>query len=91
MSLGYSAFGSQEWIRKLKPRRFMERRKTPAGENGGIVKDPDIHQLMLKKSVKYGRSFRSFKTFDRPSELAPYTLVMLLSLSIGAAIYFYIC
>lgn len=51
MSFGYGAFGSQEWIRKIKPKPYFERRKSPAGEKGDITINPDYHQLMQKQGI----------------------------------------
>jgi hypothetical protein len=55
MGLGYSAFGGQEWIRKLRPKPFFSRRKTPLP---GSEEMPEARakylDLLQKQKVKYG-------------------------------------
>lgn len=49
MSFGYGAFGSQEWIRKIKPKQYFGQRKSPAGDVGEIGRAPDYQSVLNKK------------------------------------------
>jgi hypothetical protein len=51
MNLPYGAFGSQNWIRTVKPKAYFERRKSPAGDTGDIMLKPDYHHLRYKNGM----------------------------------------
>lgn len=88
MSFGYSAFGSQEWIRKLKPRRYFENRKTPLSENNGVKNTPDYQQLLQKQPVKLKNREKVFAPHPlvKPSELAIFIIILMVALAVATVI-----
>ncbi len=83
MSFGYGAFGNQEWIRKIKPKPFFERRKSPAGDSGEISSTPDYQSVLNKKS----RGVEMEPWEKTPSNASNYpiiaTLLIALAITIG--------
>jgi len=84
MGLGYSAFGGQEWIRKLKPRRFFERRIVPFGEDGILVPKTDDHFIFQKNNHD-----SPSPTVRETLKILPFTLLFAAVLAIGAAIFYW--
>ncbi|MBK9012828.1 MAG: hypothetical protein IPM82_01375 [Saprospiraceae bacterium] len=82
MSFGYGAFGSQEWIRKIKPKPYFQSRKSPAGDTGEIGRTPDYQMLLNKKSR--GVEMESWE--DTPSTARNWPIVLLLFLALALTI-----
>ena len=88
MNLGYNAFGSQDWIRQLKPKGFFIKRKLPVGENQNSVEiEPGYGKLVLKSKFQVETSAKKARQYPRQKSSNSKTFLLIWAATIAASTF----
>ncbi|MAT55538.1 MAG: hypothetical protein CMN32_13760 [Saprospirales bacterium] len=83
----YSAFGSQDWIRKLKPRKAFQKRKTPAHSADAPSNGPSYSKLLFSSAgtVQPSKRKTNLSPINKTTDSFPMGVILLVLIALVVA------